>query len=792
MKRLLCLLPLWAACAAALADPPGPRNDWYELPLDELVRVQIPPQADVGSRDGAHSALDAIVPTDVYTAEQLQSVGQGGLAQVLAALVPGFNYPRPSIADGTDHAPPFTLRSLNPDQVLVLVNGKRLHQSALLHTNGTIGRGSSGADLNTIPLLAVERVEVLRDGAAAQYGSDAIAGIVNIVLKGYGHASQAQLGWGRTTAGDGLQRQAALFHATPLAGDGFINLTAELRDRGATNRAGPDALDGGRTNTHFGDADTQDVLLAWNAEVPRGDTSLYAHGHFNRRNSSAGAYFRRADDERNLPQLYPQGFLPRIEPRITDFAATLGAKGTWDSGTQWDLAYTGGFNDFHFHVANSLNRSLGASSPTAFDSGATALAQHTLNADLRRNFGPHTLSGGYEYRVENYRIRQGEPASWQLGPDSAWYPGAQGFGGFAPENEANAWRRSHALYLDLKYALAPQLVLNAATRAEHYSDFGSTLNGKLALRLRPAEHWLLRTSVSSGFRAPSLAQSNFTSTAMVRDGDSILQYGSYGVDHPVARALGATDLKPENSRHFTLGAVWQPTPRLTASVDGFVTDIRDRIMATGYIAGWNLAQLSPQALAILQQHQVDGATYFTNAVGTRTRGLDLRLDYKQELPQGRRWHLSAAFQHAATRITNVNRAPPVLGVDMTDLILDPFTRVTMESGQPCTAFKLWTQYSTPRYDLAFNLNRFGSYASTYGSIPVTFGARWTLDAQFSYHWDKNTTLTVGGTNVLNARPAQWGATDDDLAGSGKPVPYSQYAPFGYNGAAYYVRLGVRF
>jgi iron complex outermembrane receptor protein len=792
MKRLACLLSLWAACLAALAESALPERDLYALPLDELLRVQTPAQAEVGSRTGARSALEAIVPTDVYTAQQLQSVGYNTLAQALAALVPGFNYPRPSIADGTDHAPPFTLRSLNPDQVLVLVNGKRQHHSALLHTNGTIGRGSSGVDLNTIPLLAVERVEVLRDGAAAQYGSDAIAGIINIVLKGYGHASQAQLGWGRTSQGDGLQRQAALFHATPLAGDGFINLTAELRDRGPTNRAGPDALDGGRINTRFGDADTQDALLAWNAELPRGDTTWYAHGHFNRRNSSAGAFFRRADDERNLPQLYPQGFLPRIEPRITNLSAALGAKGVLDSGTRWNLAYTGGFNDFHFYVANSLNRSLGLGSPTAFDSGATALAQHTLHADLSHHFGPHTLSGGYEYRAENYRIRQGELASYQLGPESSWYPGAQGFGGFSPENEVRVRRHSHALYADLNYALAPQLVLNAATRAAHYSDFGSALNGKLALRLRPAEHWLLRTSVSNGFRAPSLAQSHFTSTAMVRDGEVISQYGSYGVDHPVARALGATDLKPEKSQHFTLGAVWQPTTRFSASVDGFVTGIYDRIMPTGYIAGWNLARLSPQALAILQQNQVDGASYFTNAVATRTRGIDLRLDYQHALSQGRRWHLSAAWQRAATRIRHINRAPPVLGVDMTDLILDPYTRVTMEAGQPRTSLKLWTQYSTPGYDLAFNLNRFGSYASTYGDTPVRFGARWTLDVQFNFHWNKNTTLTVGGTNVLNTRPSQWGATSDSLNGTDKVIPYSQYAPFGYNGAAYYVRLGVRF
>lgn len=790
MKRLLCLLSLGALCHAAWADPPA--QDLYELPLDELVRVQIAPQADVGSRDGAHSAPDAIVPIDVYTAEQLLSVGTMQLTQALAALVPGMNYPRPSIADGTDHAPPFTLRALNPDQVLVLVNGKRQHQGALLHMNGTIGRGSSGVDLDTIPLLAVERVEVLRDGAAAQYGSDAIAGIINIVLKGYGHASQALLHTGRTTAGDGLQRQASLFYTRPLAGDGFVNLTAELRDRGATHRAAPDPLDGGRTNIHFGDADTQDALLAWNAEVPRGDTTLYAHGQASRRRGSAGAYFRPAGDERNLPALYPQGFLPRIEPRLSDLSATLGAKGRWADGTQWNLAYTGGANDFHFYVANSLNRSLGLSTPTAFDSGATAVAQHSLNADFSRAFGPHLLAGGYEYRRERYRIRAGEPASYLLGPDSPWYAGAQGFGGFAPENAVSAQRSSHALYLDLKYALAPTLTLDAATRAEHYSDFGGTLNGKLALRLQPTPAWLLRTSVSSGFRAPSLAQTHYTSTSMVRDGDEILQFGHYGVDHPVARALGAADLKPETSQHFTLGTVWQPTRALTASVDGFITDIRDRIMPTGYIAGWNLAQLGPQAQAILQQQHVDGATYFTNAVGTRTRGVDLRLDYQHDLPQGRRWHLSAGWQHARTRITHVNRAPAVLGVDMTDLILDPFTRVTMESGQPRSAFKLWTQYSASGYALVANVSRYGSYASTNGYTPVSFAARWTLDLQWRYHLNQHTTLTLGGTNVLNSKPAQWGSTDDAVTGAGKPIRYSQYAPFGYNGAAYYLRLGVRF
>ena len=791
MKLFLCLLSLVVlGLPRAQAEPVVAGQTLYDLPLEELVRVQVPLQADVGTRDGAHTALHAIVPTDVYTTEQLLSVGEMGLAYALAALVPGFNHPRPSIADGTDHAPPFTLRSLSPDQVLVLVNGKRLHQSSLLHTNSTIGRGSSSVDLNTIPLLAVERVEVLRDGAAAQYGSDAIAGIINIVLKGYGQTNQALLGWGRTTQGDGIQRQASLFHSTALASDGFFNITAELRDRGSSNRARPDA--DGQTRLHFGDADTQDGQLAWNAELPQGDTTLFSHGHLSRRHSRAGAFFRDADSDQNLPSIYPQGFLPQIAPRITDLSASFGVKGILASGSPWSLAYTAGMNDYRFFVRNSLNRSLGADSPTRFDSGSTAFVQHTLNADVQHNFGPHSLAGGYEYRRADYRIRAGEPASYTLGPDSPWYAGAQGFGGFSPDNATHAQRDSHAVYLDAKYALHPQWTVLGALRAEHYSDFGPTLNGKLAVRYQPTPQWLLRGGLSTGFRAPSLTQTSFTSTSTVLDGSALLQYGHYGVRHPVARALGAQDLKPEKSQHLTFGTVWQPSPQLTASMDGFVTEIDDRIMPTSYIAKSSLAQLSPQAQAILQQYGVEGATYFTNAVRTRTHGIDLRLDYQHDLAPGRRWHLRAAYSYAATRITGVNAAPSVLGVDMADLVLDPYARVTLEAGQPRHSAKLWSRYSTAQYDLTFNLNYFGSYASTYGSDKVGFAAQWTLDAQLSYRLSKNTTLTVGGTNLLNTRPSQWGQTTDPIIGVGKPIAYSQYAPFGFNGAAYYLRLGVRF
>ena len=795
MKQLLCaalscvIAPVFAAEKAVKET-----NDYYNRPLEQLLQVETQAKAAVGSRGGDRDALDAEVPIDIITSAQLQSTGQTELIRALSVLIPGFNAPRPSITDGTDHAPPFTLRGLNPDQVLVLINGKRLHQNSLLHNNGTVGRGSSGVDLNTIPLRAIERIEVLRDGAAAQYGSDAIAGIINIILKGYGQRSQATVTYGRTREGDGITKQADLFYTLPLAGDGFINLTAELRDRGATNRAGPDARDGGRINTHFGDADTQDGIFAINAEIPNGDSSLYFHGLYDQRRSSAGAFFRRASDFRNLAAIYPDGFLPLIEPKILDFSATAGIKGIFGDGTRWDASYTHGRNDYHFYVNNSLNTSLGIASPTSFDSGATRYAQQIFNLDLSKKIGRHTLAGGYEFRQEHYRIVAGEPASYMLGSENNYAYGAQGFPGFSPENAVSARRQAHSLYGDLKYGVSEHLMLDAAARAERYSDFGSALNGKLALRYRATEDILLRTSASTGFRAPSLSQSHFSYTGTYRNSNdtAALFWGNYAVDHPVARALGSTDLKPEKSKHFTLGLVYQPSAQLSASVDYFVTDIADRILPTGYIAGWNLSALSPQAAAILAQNNIDGAVYFTNAIGTRTRGFDLRFDYKHDFGNGTKLKLAGAYQRAKTKITEVNQAPGVLGVQMTDLILDPFTRVLIEGGQPVDAVKLWTKYSTRDYDFFVNLNRFGKFSSVKGNDKITFSAKWTVDAEFAYRMSKDVTLAVGGVNLLDAKPDEWGVTDDSLMGSGKVVRYSQYAPFGYNGAFYYLRLGIDF
>lgn len=781
----LALLPATASAADSLAVKEA--NELYGRPLDSLVAVETQAKADVGSRGGARDALDAEVPIDVITAEQLEASGYTELGKVLSKLVPGFNFPRPSIADGTDHAPPFTLRGLNPDQVLVLINGKRLHQSSLLNMNGTIGKGSSGVDINSIPLRSIERVEVLRDGAAAQYGSDAIAGIINIILKGYGHKSSLTGSYGATFKGDGQMRQGDTFLSVDLPDDGFVNLTAEARDRGASNRAGADSRDNYRINTHFGDADTQDYLFALNAELPRGDTTFYLHGMLDRRLSSAGAFYRLAGDSRNIPAIYPNGFLPKIEPKILDFSFTGGARSILDNGLKWDLSYTLGFNDYHFYVNNSLNASLGVATPTSFDSGSTQYQQHVVNLDLSKKLGDHLLAGGLEYRHENYRIKTGDPASYELGSFHSWAAGAQGFSGFMPENRVDAGRDNIATYLDGKFSLLSWLSLDPAVRYEYYSDFGSTINGKLALRIRPTEDLLLRGSASSGFRAPSLSQSHYTATSMFRVGNNIDRYGVYGVDHPVARSLGAVDLKPEKSWHATAGVVYQPRSNFSMSADYFFTYIDDRIMQTGYISGSN----APQVAALLAQYGVDGAIYFTNAISTRTHGFDLRMEYKHTFDDGSSFKTTAAYNRSMTSIAKVNQAPSVLGVNTTDLILDANSRVTIENGQPVDSFKLWTKYESRLFDLVFNLNRFGSYSSS-NPVKEDFSAKWTFDAEVTWHVMKHVNLTIGGENLLDTMPDSWGPSNNAVTGQGKIIQYSQYSPIGYNGAYYYARLGIKF
>lgn len=779
---ILLVMASYPSLAVEMSDPEA-------LSLEELLQIEIPAKASIGSRGGERSAFNAVVPIDVITANQLASVGQLELARALAALVPGFNYPRPSIADGTDHLPPFSLRTLNPDQILVLINGKRLHQSSLLNINGTMGRGTSSVDLNSIPLQAVERVEILRDGAAAQYGSDAIAGIINIVLKGYGFNNQLSATVGQTHKGDGLVKQTDIFYSHPLANDGFVNLSVEFKDRHATNRAGPDSLENHEVTMRFGDTKSQDGLLAINAESPVQDTHFYLHGFVNHRESSAAAMYRYADDSRNVPEIYPDGFLPKIEPKIKNHLLTAGVKGAFEEGTQWDLSYTYGEHDFHFYVDNSLNRSLGINSPQSFDSGSTSYAQHVVNFDLIKHWQRWMVSAGYEFRDEAYRIKQGDAASYIAGQESL-EPGAQGFPGFSHVNAIRASRTSHAGYLDAKYALTPKFSFDAALRGEKYDDFGSSLSGKLATRWRLAEPLLLRASISSGFRAPSLSQANYSYTAIMRNGEHLSRFRVFNVNNPIAKTLGAETLKAEKSIHYTAGFVVQPLDDLSLSADYFITDINNRILPTNYISAES-ETLNLNAKTQLQSQNIDYAMYFTNAIETRTQGVEARAQWEQEFKHGGKYKLGSGYQFAHTNIKSINATPPSLGVTAHDWVMDPFSKA-LEYGQPHHSFKAWSNYNYQKLNWTLNLSRYGSFKGDAGERLVKFSARWVADTQFAYQWLENFSLTLGVNNIFNAMPGKWGPTTDTQMGTGKTFEYSQFAPFGYNGTEYYLGVQLQF
>jgi len=774
---------------------------YYEKSLQELINMETEVKVDIGSRSGKRDTLSSDAPIDVITAEQIRHSGLLQLSQVLQRYIAGFNYPSPSVKDGTDHSKPFTLRGLNPDQVLVLINGKRLHQSALIHVNNSIGRGSSSVDLNTIPIAAIERVEVLRDGAAAQYGSDAIAGVINVILKGYGQKSQLTTTYGKTNEGDGETKQVDIFHSIPLQYDGFINITGEFRESGATNRAGADPrdqyLEGDPRNNlpdpinmKYGDPDARDILLALNSEIITKDgTTFYAHGIFNKRKSHAGAVFRRSFDDRNNPNIYPDGFLPHIAAEILDYSLSLGVKDVLDNGVKWDLSYTNGYNDYHFYVHNSLNDSLGDDSPTSFDSGGSSYRQQVLNFDISKQVEFLSLAAGVEYRKENYEIYSGELSSYVLGEFSN-NAGVQGFPGFLPSTEVDASRNNIGVYIDSKFNVSQSLTLELASRYEKYSDFGDTFDGKFSALYKPTDSIMFRGSLNTGFRAPSLSQSYFTSTTTEYDATTqqLSQIGTFAVSSSIARDLGAVELKPEISKHYTVGFVYQPSSNFSFSSDYFYTGIDDRILLTSNISG----SVSPQVQAILDSYNVTKARYFTNAIGTETDGLDLRFNYKHLFENDLLLKSSLAYHYHTTKITQINTAPSILGDEGEAILIDTITKERVVSGQPKDTIQLYTQLSKGDYTFTFNLKRFGEFAAVLDDTLYNFDAKWVSDMEISYKLNERFNLAIGANNIFDVYPDTWGDTGSDFYSSTGVFKYPAESPFGYNGGSYYVRIEGRF
>ncbi len=557
----------------------------------------------LGTRGEARTVIDAPAPIDVLSAADIKATGRTETAQMIQAVAPSFNFPRTSIGDGTDHVRPATLRGLAPDQTLVLVNGKRRHNSALVNVNGFVGRGSAPVDLNAIPASMIDHIEILRDGAAAQYGSDAISGVVNIVLKsGTDGEARAMVGESFTTynradnltpwpiqvgerqARDGKVFQTALDRGWTFAQNGFLHLGGELRDRGYTNRSLPDprqqyfagdpreadpALPSpdGRLNHRQGDAATHDLQGFWNAGTSLGVADLYSFGGVSKRHGEATGFWRRPFDDRTLRNVFPNGFLPVIASDIWDASGSVGAKGLL-SGWTYDLGTVYGRNQFGFTIKTSENASVGPTSPTQFDAGKLRFQQSTTSLDLNRDIRgllpvPLNVAGGAEFRYDNYEIVSGEYDSWRnggfkvLGPDGVTYtsrlaaPGSQVFPGFKGDSgtkkgDAGSHSRNNAaVYADLSSDLTKELLVDVAGRYEHYSDFGSTTTGKFSSRYQIIPGLALRGAVSTGFRAPSLMQEFFSSTATNFVLGVPLDIKTFPASSAEAAALGARPLQAD-------------------------------------------------------------------------------------------------------------------------------------------------------------------------------------------------------------------------------------------------------
>jgi iron complex outermembrane receptor protein len=745
-----------------------------------------------GTRSTSRRTLDSESPIDVISARDLQSSGSTELATVLGRLLPSVNFPRPSGADASDAVRPAQLRGLSPDQTLVLVNGKRRHTSAVVNVNGTLGRGSAPVDLNAIPLAAIDHIEVLRDGAAAQYGSDAIAGVINIILKKGAAGGDIEAGFGEYQERDG--KQATLKGSTGFAlGDkGWVRVAAELADRDPTNRAGADYRNPkepryGQVTQRLGDPETKPRTVFVNSQYQISDAvDWYAFANYGERDTSAAATWRTAYNGAALrsPTIYPEGFLPLENSTSTDKSVVTGLRGE-AAGWRWDASVNYGSNNFKLDLDNTINQTLGAASPTHFYAGELTFGQTVGNLDLARDFpvaflkGPLTVAVGAEARHESYEIGAGDEASYTG-------TGAQGFSGFRPVNAGKHSRHNESLYLNLEANITKQLSGALALRHERYSDFGSTTSTKASARYEFNDAVALRGTASTGFRAPSLAQQYYTITttnfSVVNGINTPIETGTFAVSSAAAQALGAQPLKPEKARNLSIGVQLQPTRNLTTTVDLYRIDIDDRIL---FSSNLTLPDALKTTLAA-QGYYVGAARYFTNAIDTRTEGVDVVSTYRIDLPQRDRLDFTLGYNHNNNKVRHVADNPALL-TSYGLLLVDRQTINRTTVGSPKDKFSLATDYTFGKWNAHGVVTRYGSFTvpQNDASLDQTYDPQWVLDLSGSVRLGKNWRLTAGIDNVTDRYPAQ--ITSAGNLNTNGIYTYSGFAPNGFNGRYYYAK-----
>ncbi|MBD8656305.1 TonB-dependent receptor [Oxalobacteraceae sp. CFBP 13730] len=787
-----------------------------------------------GTRVANRTVLDTSAPVDVISAETLKNSGSTEMTQALSMALPSLNFPRPALTDGTDTIRPATLRGMSPDQTLVLVNSKRRHASSLVNVNGSIGRGSAAVDLNTIPTAIVKTVEVLRDGAAAQYGSDAISGVVNMRLRTDRTGGEATVNYGANKteydlfnaappAGgtwtapasrkrtDGQTATVSIWKGLALGETGYLTIAGEFREQNRTERAGYDmrqqyALVNGafdprentinRFNAWTGEPDMKQSTLFANAGNDLGGgVKVYGWASHQDREATSAGYARIPQDARNIQSIYPDGFLPLISPTVKDFSATGGV--TWLAGA-WDMDASLGYgkNKMEYTIENTLNRSLGPSSKTAFYAGGYSYDQAVLNltgvrsVEMASFSSPLNVAVGIEARREGYELFAGEEQSYSFGgarlPNGTpTAPGAQVFPGFRPSNEVDAHRNAIGAFIDLEANVTPELLASVAVRGERYSDFGNSLAGKLALRYDFNPNFAVRGAIQNGFRAPSPQQQNFTATSTNFINGVPFEITTFRPDDPVAVALGAKPLDAEKSINASLGAVMR-LGAVSLTVDAYRIDIDDRI-----ILSENLTQTNVRNYIASQGFiGVGGGRFFINGVDTTTKGVDIVLSMPYNAGDAGKFDFTLAANFTDTEVTKTPTTTQLSSLSPAPVLFDRLNVLSLEKGQPKNKVSANVNWKLGQWGATLRATRYGEVLSpgTTAAFDFEMGAKTTVDLEGRLAVTPKLTLALGADNVFDQYPE----TQPPSINTTGNTPFSTYAPFGRSGRYIYGRATYAF
>ena len=808
----------------------------------------------IGSRSSPRTQLSSAVPVDVIDIAKLaESAPQVSLNQILNYAAPSFTSNTQSLGDGTDHIDPASLRGLGPDQVLVLINGKRRHTSSLVNVNGTFGKGTVGTDLNSIPVSAIEKIEILRDGASAQYGSDAIAGVINIILKKTVNQLNFSVNGGQYSTksngenfSDGKSVQVALDYGLPIGEKGgFINFAGSYDYREPTNRSGE--YQGAIYQTYPGGANKTDSFLQatgttrrdyslvvgqsqlrsgqffYNASLPvSNNAEIYTFGGLGYRKGLSPGFYRYPNNPRNVIDIYPMGFLPYIGSDIYDRSVAMGIRG---KSNDWDIDFsnTYGQNQFMFGVENSLNASLLKASPTSFNAGGPKFTQNTINLDISRPF--NWLAGtnvafGSEYRFERYQLIPGAENSYtnygtarQVGIDGNGDPilipdpkgpintlfgpdgspragGSQVFPGFRPENAVNASRNSIAAYADVEFNFTAQFMADAAVRFENYSDFGSTTNGKLALRYKVTDKIVLRASGSTGFRAPSLQQRYYANTATVFSDGVPNDVGVFPNNSRAAKLVGIPSLVPEKSKAVSAG-ITGDLGAVKFTIDGYITRIDDRVIYTDQFSGSNAPGASDadkELYQILLQANATRAQFFANAINTETKGIDVVISYSKTLGSGQfRADLSGTISKTK-QVGDIRTSELLKGKE--NIYFSNSNKVYLENAVPNEKANLSLNYNIKGFNIFLRNNYFGGVTEPTNILEnqQKFDPRVVTDISLGYKITPQVSVTIGSNNVLDVYPEKISVAAN--SGSGQYIYSRGATQFGFNGRYIFGRLEI--